>query len=169
VTSKAPQTLKAKDAARVEATILEAAAIPNACTDVCMVVEHTPGALIPGTPYSSGTGGKTQFGPAWVTRGRETSAPIALFDTLLEARHALDMLAGPDSELWLRKEARRRRIAEMEAAEAAAAVEAAAEAKETKKATRGAGSSRRPRSSEKPSAKTGMRMRVESQPASLPA
>lgn len=163
------KTLTRKDEERIH-EMLANVVLPSGVTDVCMVVEHTPGTKIPGTDYPSGLGGHTQYGPAFVVDGRITTAPVALFDTQVEARYAHAFLAGEEGELWARKEARRARIAEIEAAEAAAAEEAKATAKEMKRLARkgvdlteatGGGSSRRSRSSEKRSASTQTRMRVE--------
>lgn len=163
------KNLSHKDEERIR-EMLANVELPLGVTDVCMAVEHTPGSKIAGTDLWSGLGGHTRYGPAFVINGRETTAPVALFDTQLEARYAYALLAGEEGELWARKEARRARIAEIEAAEAAAAEEAKATAKELKRLAKkgvdlaeatGGGSSRRSRSSEKRSASSGARMRVD--------
>lgn len=163
------KNLTSKDEERIH-EMLTNVVLPSGVTDVCMVVEHTPGTKIPGTDYPSGLGGHTQYGPAFVVDGRITTAPVALFDTQVEARYAHALLAGEEGELWARKQARQARIAELEAAEAAAAEEARVTAKEMRRLAKkgvdlteatGGGSSRRSRSSEKPSDSTRMRRRVE--------
>lgn len=145
--------------------------LPSGTTDLYMHVHVTPGGKIPGTDYPNGLGGKTEYGPAPFIDGRIHGAPFFL-GSLAEARYAFAKLDGEEGELWARREARRARIAELEAREKAAEAEAKAEAKEQAKTLRlakkrgvdlseavGAGSSRRERSSSKRTA--GMRMRVE--------
>lgn len=149
--------------------------LPSGTTDLYMHVHHEPGGKIPGTDYPNGLGGKTTYGPAPIIDGRERGAPFFL-GTMGEARYLFGRLDGEEGELWQRREARRRRIAELDAAEAAEAEAAKAEAKELRRLAkkgvdlqealgRGAGSSRRERSSVKRSAS--MRMRVEESPTSL--
>lgn len=147
--------------------IIHAVVLPTGTTDLYMHVDHTPGGKIPGTDYPNGLGGVTRYGPAPIIDGRLHGAPFAL-GTMQEARYMYAALEGPEGELWQRREARRSRIAEIEAAEAAAETEARATAKEHRRLARkgvdvkeaiGGGSSRRERSSSRPSAS--MRMRVE--------
>lgn len=151
--------------------IVRAVILPDGTTDLYMHVDHTPGGKIPGTDYPNGLGGVTRYGPAPVLHGREMGAPFFL-GTMAEARYTFAQLAGEEGELWQRRERRRLRILEIEAAETAAAEEAKLEAKAQAKTMRrakkagvdlseavGGGSSRRERSSAKRSGST--RMRVE--------
>lgn len=161
--------MKAKHATDAELREIALAAVPPSGTMDCVAyVEHTPGGTLPnGTP--NGLGGHTRYGAAWFD-GLKTSEPFALFDNQKDAFRLINLVTGEEGELWRRKEVRRARIAELDAAEAAAA----AEAKETERSLRklakkgvdiaeatGGGSSRRSRSSEKPSASTRVRLRVE--------
>lgn len=161
--------MKAKRPTTEELREIALAAVPPSGTLDCVAyVEHTPGGTLPnGTP--NGLGGHTRFGAAWFD-GLKTSEPIALFDNQKDAYRLIGMITGEEGELWRRKQARLERIAQIEAAEKAAE----AEVKETSKALRslarkgvdiaeatGGGSSRRSRSSEKPSASTRLRKRVE--------
>jgi hypothetical protein len=148
--TRKPLTDRAK--AAIEEVAL-AAALPDGVTDAIMICESTPGAKLPnGDP--SGVGGTTKFGVAWVLRGRETSAPVALYDTHAEAACLYEAITGPEGELWQRKARRRALIQELEETEKSAA----AEAKATLKAQNdGAGSPRPKRSSEKRSTRPSKR------------
>lgn len=167
-------TTKAKQA-ELEA-IAQAVVLPEGATDLVMVVHGTEGARLP-SGHFSGVGGSTQFGPAWLMDGLKPSAPIALFDNQKDARALFALIAGPEGELWARRERRQARIEEMDAAEAAAEAAAKQAAKDVKigikqaarQASRGSGSSRPAPSSEKRSASTRMRLRVEEQARSLTA
>jgi len=105
----------------VNSSVSETAAqaeLPPGAWDLCMVVVSEPGELIAGTDYYSGVGGRTRYGPAWVIGGRAKSEPVALYDTRAEAKELYELLAGQEGKLWAKKEARLRRIAELEAEEA---------------------------------------------------
>lgn len=168
MTLKAPSAKRTAELDELVAGIV----LPSGATDLYMHVDHTPGGTLPnGTP--NGLGGSTRYGPAPIIGGREHGAPFFL-GTMAEARYAFTQLDGPEGELWQRREAKRNRIAEIEAAERAAEDEAKATAKEHKRLARkgvdvkeatGGGSSRRERSSARPSAS--MRMRVEESQISL--
>lgn len=137
--------------------------VPPGATDVVMVVDHTPGGMLPnGTP--NGLGGQTRYGPAFFIDGRKADEPIALFDTQAEARQLLKLIAGPEGELWQRKEARRQRITELEEIERANQAAAREEARVVRRLSRagidiaeatGGGSSRRSTSSARPTGTTG--------------
>lgn len=150
---------------------------PSGTLDVVAIVVHTPGEKIVGTDYPSGKGGRTQYGAGWFD-SLKTSAPIGgLLTDQKTAMKLIEALKGEGSELWERKERRRRIIAEREAAEAAAETEEKAALKEAarlakksvhtlssrerKKILAGVGSSRPSDSSEKHSDSTRMRLRVE--------
>jgi hypothetical protein len=109
---------------------------PSGTLDVTGYVEHTMGGELPnGTP--NGLGGSDRFGASWFD-GLKSAGPIAglLFDTPREAHAFVAALKGEGTELWERKEARRRRIAEVEVAAAALEAEEHEQAKEAKKAAR---------------------------------
>ncbi len=152
--------------------LVAAVVLPSGTTDLYMHVDHVPGGKVPGTDYPGGLGGVTRYGPAPLVEGRIHGAPFALL-TKDEARYVFNALDGPEGELWQRREARRARIAEIEAAEQAAAEAAKAEAKEQAKTLRrakragvdlteatGGGSSRRSTSSATRTAMTGRPVRV---------
>jgi len=120
--------------------------LPEECTDVVIVVDHEPGEKLPEGSWS-GKGGRTRFGPAFVVRGRETQAPFALFESQRDAFELHALVAGEEGELWQRKQRRRQRVIEMEAAEREAESEA--------KLARGGGSPRPSRSSARPTGTTG--------------
>ena len=137
----------------IETLALDAEAeMPDNVTDATMVVDHSPGSKIQGTGYPSGLGGVTKYGVAWIIRGREVSATIAMFDTALEARTLLRRLTNEEGALWELKTRRRARIEAIEAAEKA-------EEEESSKATTGggAGSSRPKRFRKKRSESTSKR------------
>ncbi len=99
--------------------IAQDAILPSMTTDLCIVVESTPGEKLPDGSWS-GRGGHTQYGPAWITEGRIKSEPIALFDDMKDAFELFQMLVGEEGELWQRKQRRLDAIAMAAAAEAAA-------------------------------------------------
>lgn len=169
--------MKAKHPTDAELREIALAAVPPSGTLDCVAyVEHTPGGTLPnGTP--NGLGGHTRYGAAWFD-GLKTSAPIALFDDQKDAYRLINLITGEEGELWARKQARRERIAQIEAAEAAAAAEAKEQAKALGKLARkgvdiaeatGGGSRRPSRSSERPSGSTRTRHRVEESTLSRPA
>ena len=164
MTTKAPTT---KRMAELD-EIASAVALPDGVTDIAMAVDHIHGSKIAGTELWSGLGGETRYGPQFIINGRERPHPPLFLGTMAEARYLFTRLAGEEGELWQRREHRRLRIIEIEAAEAAALAEAKVTAKEEKRLTRkgvnvkeatGGGSSRREPSSAKRSGST--RMRVE--------
>lgn len=150
---------------------------PSGTLDVVARVEHTHGGKIAGTDLWSGIGGETRYGAAWFD-GLKATPFGPDFENQRDAFKLINALAGEGSELWSRKEARRARIAEREAAAAAEEAEEMTLLKEAARAAKksihslsvterkrilGAGSSRPSRSSEKPSDSTRMRLRVEEQ------
>lgn len=149
------------------AEVLATAIPPAGTVDVMAVIVHEPGGKLPdGSP--SGLGSRARYGAGWFD-GLEKSEPIGelLFDTPREAYDFINSLAGPEGELWRRKEQRRAKIAELDAAEAAMEVDAIADHKEQKrlkklgvdlKEATGGGSRRPLRSSAKPSASTPEKM-----------
>lgn len=137
---------------------------PSGTLDVVVVVEHQQGSKIKGTDLWSGLGGVTQYGVAWFD-GLKASKPIALFDHQKDAHALAALLTGEEGELWKIKQARKERIARIEAEEAAMETSSTPSggSRVPKPKRRGAGSSRRSRSSEKPSGSTPLRLRVEEQ------
>lgn len=135
-------------------------AIPPAGTlDVVGHVTHHPGRKIAGTDYPAGDGGHTEYRAAWfdgLVSTPVTDGPV--FKHPREMSRFIDLLKGEGSELWERKAARRQRILDLEAAEAAAAASAKTDAATAKRLAAkgvnvqeatGGGSSRRSYSSAK--------------------
>ncbi len=108
--------------------IAQDAILPGMVTDLCIVVEATPGEKLPDGSWS-GRGGHTQYGPAWITEGRHKGEPIALFDDIRDAFELFEMLVGEEGELWQRKQRRLDAIAIAAAEEAAVEKETVAVAK----------------------------------------
>lgn len=95
-----------------------ATVVPPANTvDVMAIIVSEPGGTLPnGTP--NGLGGRTRYGAAWFD-GLKKGEPLGglLFDDPKEAYSFISALAGPEGELWQRRERRRAIIAAEEAAE----------------------------------------------------
>jgi hypothetical protein len=166
-------TTKAKRATDAELEEIALTATPPSGTlDVAIVVEHTMGGLLPnGTP--NGLGGSTRYGVGWFD-SLHVSAPVAMFDSMKDAMRLANMLAGEEGELWSRKQARKAKIAEIEAAEAATSDTASGGTVKRKRMNhsrgfRGSGSLRQSTSSEKPTVSTQTRLRVEEQALLRPA
>lgn len=155
---------RVKHAVLVE--IASQATPPSGTLDVVACVTHTPGGKIPGTDYPNGLGGKTQYGAAWFDGLKDTGPIGQWFDSQADAYELIRMLTGEEGELWQRKQARLERIAAIEAAEVEAEKAAREATKERARLVKkgvdlaeatGGGSSRRSRSSERPTGTTGRR------------
>jgi hypothetical protein len=116
--------------------------IPDGATDLKVISVSEPGERLPDGSWA-GRGGTTRFGPAWmINGGLETSPPIETYESVRDAMALHALVAGPEGELWQRRERRRERLAQIIADEEAAAAEEKAAARAA-----GGGSPRRSRSS----------------------